>query len=55
MFASRVGLALMCVGVLVVLLGATPSGSSVTIADTGPTPVLAQKFIWRWNLGDDRG
>jgi hypothetical protein len=37
MFICRRGRALMCVGVLVVLLGATTSGPSVTIADSGIT------------------
>jgi hypothetical protein len=38
MFVCRLGRALMCVGVLVVLLGATTSGPSVTIADSGLAP-----------------
>src|ERR1700692_4593937 len=38
MFVSCVGRALMSVGVLVVLLGATTSGPSVTIADGALTP-----------------
>ncbi len=38
MHVSRVGRALMCIGVVVVLLAASPSGPSVTIADSGLTP-----------------
>jgi hypothetical protein len=38
MFVSRVGRGLMWVGVLIVLLGATTSGPSVTIADGALTP-----------------
>jgi len=35
---AGVGRALMCIGIDVVMLGASPSGSSVTIADGGLTP-----------------
>jgi plastocyanin len=38
MFVNRFGQALMHTGVVVVLLGASPSGPSVTIADSGLTP-----------------
>jgi hypothetical protein len=55
MFVSRVARALMCVGVLVVLLGATPSGPSVTIADGALTPpvvaVLAGGSVLWTNQG----
>ena len=38
LFINRVSRALICIGIVVVLLGATPSSPSVTIADSGLTP-----------------